>query len=171
LNGWRVVGERFDEGGHPMNWNHSPEDESALQAAFVEIAQSVGQAFIQAVGRFGYVVDGPLFGHNPDEKVSRWVSWWIDIPSPYESMSCEMDMLVSSDGAEVSGRIATWRYIAHGYSDSDDVWRADDILVESPAAAIAAFRQVGEELVRQCGSLDLGLYVVGERSKSNVQGR
>jgi hypothetical protein len=148
-----------------MGWDRPSHEESALRAAFAETTQAVGGAFAQATGRFGCPLRGPRLGTNPDDTVSRWVEWWLDIPSPFEAVSCELNLLVSSDGPEVFGRIAVWRYIGRGFSDNDDLWRSGDILVESPAAAAAALRQVGAELVRQCGLLDLRPYLASKTSE------
>jgi hypothetical protein len=140
-------------------WDHLAQEEPALQAAFAETVQAVGEAFAQAVGRFGCPVRGPQLRTNPNESVSRWAEWWLDIPSPFDAMSCELNLLATSDGPEVSGRIAVWRYLGRGFNDDDDLWRSADILVESPAEAAAALRQVGAELARQCGLLDLRPYL------------
>lgn len=145
-----------------MGWDRLSHEEPALQAAFAKTAESVGKAFIRAVSRHGYQVRGPRFGTNPNDPVSRYVEWWLDIPTPFDSMSCELGLLPSSDGSEVSGRIAVWKYIGRGFSDNDDLWRSPDILVESPAAAIAALRSVGADLVRQCRRLDLRPYLLSD---------
>jgi hypothetical protein len=149
-------------GGRPVGWEISPAEEAKLQAAFTETAKAVGEAFAVAVGLYGCEVRGPRFGTNPDDPVSRFVSWWVDIPSPYEDLSCELDLLSNSGEPEVSGRIAVWKYIGRGFSDNDDLWRSDNLPVESPTAAAATLRQVGADLVRQCGSLELRPYFARE---------
>lgn len=144
-----------------MSWVASAGQDAMLQAAYLETAEAVGRAFARAVEACGAAVREPRFETNPNDPVSRYVEWWLELPAPYDSMSCELNLLVSSESPEVFGRIAAWKYLGHGVSDNEDLWRSDDIAVHSPEAAAAALRTVGAELVRQCDRLDLRPYFAG----------
>ncbi len=150
-----------------MTWQSTTAEESELQRTFMETAGAVGEAFCQVVGQFGYASDEPIFGKNPNDDISRWVTWWISLPDTYESMSCELDLLDSCDGPEVFGRIAVWRYLGKGVSLDDDLWRSENISVSTALEAAQAFRQVGTELVRQCTLLDFRPYLPA-RDKPNT---
>ncbi|MBL8812481.1 MAG: hypothetical protein JNM43_20120 [Planctomycetaceae bacterium] len=142
-----------------MSWENLDAEGKPLQAVLMEVTQSVGSAFMQAVGRYGYHVEAPRFGTNPNDPISCYVEWWLEIPAPYELMSCELQLLATADGPEVSARIAVWRYLGKGISLDVDVWRSADVIVESPSAAAAELQRVGAELVRQCKLLDLATYL------------
>lgn len=136
--------------------------EPDLQAAFAEAERVVGAAFSRVVGRSACPPPAKL-GKNPDEAVSQWVEWWVEIPAPFESLSCEVLLLLTHDGPEVSGKIAAWKYLGHGFSDDAAVWEFEAQMVESPAAATAAVRRVTAELARQLGTLDLRPYLAGKQ--------
>lgn len=127
----------------------------ALNAAYAEAAAAVGEAFSRALVRHGKPAAPPKFGTNPNDTISRYVEWWLDLPGPHDSLSCEMSLLDCSDGPEVDGRIALWRYLGHGFSDHDDLWCAETIMVRTPAEAANAIRAVASDLVRHCDRLDL----------------
>ena len=138
-------------------------DEPEFAAAFAEAERSMGEAFAQAVGRYGYKLEEPYEGTNPHESVSRWTEWWVSsIPDPYDSLSCELWLLQTDEGPEVSGKIAVWKYLGRGCSDDTPLWQTQEQIVTSPAQAAAAIRQISAELVRQLVVVDLGPFLVGE---------
>ncbi len=145
-----------------MHWEPRAEEQPDLDAAFAEAERTVGEAFARAVERFGVIPRGPQFGTNPNESISRWIEWWIDLADPYDSMSCEVMLLNSTDGPEISARIAVWRYLGKGVNDSDNLWHSGDIRVGTPSQAATALREATEELVRQLATLDLTPYFRGE---------
>jgi|GEM_PF-3946351 len=126
-----------------------------LSEAYAEAAAAVGEAFARALVRHGKAAPPPKFGTNPNDAISRYVEWWLDLPGRYDSLSCEMSLLDCSDGPEVDGRIALWRYLGHGFSDHDDLWCAETIVVQTPAEAANAIRAIASDLVRRCDRLDL----------------
>jgi hypothetical protein len=145
-------------------------DEPELAAAFAEAQQAIGEAFAQAVGRFGYPLKEPYDGKNPHESISRWIEWWVgSISDPFDSLSCELWLLCTDEGPEISGKVAIWKYLGRGCSDDTPLWQAQEQIVESPAQAAAVIRQTSAELVRQLGLIDLRPYLkdpVGEIPES-----
>lgn len=144
-----------------MGWAPEADDESGLNAAFAEADQALTAAFAAAVRPLGPPYRSMGSGKGPNCPVTRCVEWWVKLPGPgrYDSLSCEVNLLVTSDGPEVSGRIAAWRSLGRGVSDNDDLWRVDEIRVDSPAAAAAAVRRVAADVVHHLGRLDLGPYL------------
>lgn len=138
-------------------------DEPELAAAFAEAQLAIGEAFAQAVGRYGFSPPAPRIGENPHEQVTRFLEWWVgEIPDPYDSLSCELWLLYTDEGPEISGKVAVWKYLGRGCSDDTPLWQAQEQIVESPAQAAAVIRQTSTELVGQLAVIDLGPFLVGE---------
>jgi hypothetical protein len=89
-----------------MNWEPRAEQHAELDAAFAEVESTVGSAMARAVERFGVVPSTSLHGTNPHESISRWIEWWLSLADPYDSLSCEVMLLVDTDGPCVSARVA-----------------------------------------------------------------
>ncbi len=141
-----------------MTWEPRGEEQAELDAAFAEAERTVGTAFARAVQPFGVTPRAPQYGSNPNESISRWVEWWLDLADPYDSLSCELLLLEDPEGPFVSARVAVWRYLGHGFSDSDDLWHSGEHRVGTPGQAAMVLRASSEALARQLAELDLSQF-------------
>ncbi len=138
-----------------MTWEPRVEEQAELDAAFAEAERAVGSAFARAVQPFGVVPREPLHGTNPNESISRWIEWWLNLADPHDAMSCEVLLLDDTEGPFVSARVAVWTYLGRGANDSVDFWHSGEIRVGSPGEAVAAVRTASAGLVRRLAELDL----------------
>lgn len=141
-----------------MTWEPRVEKQAELDAAFAEAERSVGSAFARAVQPFGIVPAEPLYGTNPNESISRWIEWWLNLADPHDAMSSEVLLLDDTEGPFVSARVAVWTYLGRGVNDSVDLWHSGEIRVGSPGEAAAAVQTASAGLVRRLAELDLSPY-------------
>lgn len=152
------------EGELAMAWSLVVDQLPDLLAAFADVQVRLHAAFQRAVRPFGYAAPKPEIDPFHPDRAEWRIGWWLHLPdqlAPFEVFKCELDLREWSPTREVSGWIDVRRYVGHGVTVDDDLWRSLDYPVESPALAAVAIRRVAEEMAEQLGRLELGPYLAG----------
>jgi hypothetical protein len=148
-----------------MLWSLPVGELPDLLSAFADAEALIHPAFAAAVGPFGFSAPPPEIDRFRPDRAEWRIGWWLYLPdhlAPYEAVRCELDLGAWDSGREVCGWIGVDRYVGHGATVDDELWRSVERPVGSPSSAAAAVRAVAGELVEQLGRVDLRRYLAAK---------